>query len=416
MADQKKLDRWAEKLLDTGKRNNLISFKDTKASSAEVVFPDCETVFSKCSLGNVFVVYDPKILDDELEDENDSVMFVESSKRLSRREYIEQYSHRVKKDNLLIYAQTPNPLKAVKNIAKKAKQMSDETGINTAYLAFGFLKWREKERSEVFFRAPLLLVHVEMITGKILEPVKIVVCDDDIVVNPTFNYLVQAEYGLSLPQFMDEDSLSSYFVKVSRVFKTIGWEVVNECKLGIFSFQKINMYEDLKKNAEVILENLNVKALLGEPIPATDSIGGDSENGYVVENPLTDLHTVVDADSSQIEAIEMAKSGKSFVLQGPPGTGKSQTITNIIAECLHDGKKILFVSEKQAALNVVFEKLKKADLSDFCLELHSHKANKREVIEELNRTLEVPQINVSSSAQEEIRQKKKRRFAWMIML
>ena len=93
------------------------------------------------------------------------------------------------------------------------------------------------------------------------------------------------------------------------------------------------------------------------------------------------------------------------MLQGPPGTGKSQTITNVIAECLHDGKTVLFVSEKQAALNVVYEKLKKAGLTDFCLELHSHKANKKAVIEELNRTLEVPKSTVSSSAEEEIRQK-----------
>ena len=181
-----------------------------------------------------------------------------------------------------------------------------------------------------------------------------------------------------------------------------GWTIINECKLGIFSFLKINMYEDLRKNAQRILENSNVQALIGTNVQN----GGNFTAGeHVVDNPLIDLHTVVEADSSQIEAIEMAKCGKSFVLQGPPGTGKSQTITNIIAECLHDGKKILFVSEKQAALNVVYDKLKKAGLSDFCLELHSHKANKKAVIDELNRTLEVPRITVSSSAQEEIRQK-----------
>lgn len=103
----------------------------------------------------------------------------------------------------------------------------------------------------------------------------------------------------------------------------------------------------------------------------------DEETAASVSDPLIELHSVVDADSSQIEAIEMAKSGKSFVLQGPPGTGKSQTITNIIAECLSDGKKVLFVSEKLAALNVVYDKLKQAGLAEFCLQLHSHKANKR---------------------------------------
>ena len=115
------------------------------------------------------------------------------------------------------------------------------------------------------------------------------------------------------------------------------------------------MYRDLKDNAEKILANPNVRLLLGETF---DRAKGESVGEPVLANPLIELHSVVDADSSQIEAIEMAKSRKSFVLQGPPGTGKSQTITNIIAECLSDGKKVLFVSEKLAALNVVYEKLK----------------------------------------------------------
>ena len=420
MAEQKKLDRWAEKLLDTGKRNNLINYKDTRASSAEVVFPDCQSVFNKCSMGHTFEVYDPKLPDTDFDIEDTSENANEEAsegiregkreskeapdhKTLSREEYIDYYASRVKSDRyLLTYAQTPNPLTAVKNIAKKAQEMQDETGNNVAYLAFGFLKWNEKEGSNVFFRAPLLLVHINLVLDSILDPIKIEISDDDIVVNPTFNYLLQAEHGLSLPEFEDGETLDSYYAKVSRLVRSKGWTIINECKIGIFSFLKINMYEDLKKNAEIILENGNVQALLGTPVQSTMNFGGGE---HVVDNPLIDLHTVVEADSSQIEAIEMAKSGRSFVLQGPPGTGKSQTITNIIAECLHDGKKVLFVSEKQAALNVVYDKLKNAGLADFCLELHSHKVNKKVVIDELNRTLELPRKRVSSRAEEEIRQK-----------
>ncbi len=409
MADTKKLDRWADKLLDTGKRNNLINFRDTKTSSAEVLFPECEAVFSKCSIGKTFEVYDPKIPDDEqFGEESEQPAEVEQpvrdeEKKLARSEYKELYTPRIRSERfLLVYALTPNPLTAVKNIAKKAKEMQDETGINVAYLAFGFVRWNEKEGSDVFYRAPLLLVHVNIITGSVIDPIKIEVSDDDVVVNPTFSYLLQAEHGITLPEYEDGETLESYYSKVSKAVRTLGWDILNECKLGIFSFLKINMYEDLKTNAAQILKNGNVQALLGNNPPIEFS-GFGAE--HVVDNPLIDLHTVVDADSSQIEAIEMAKCGKSFVLQGPPGTGKSQTITNIIAECLHDGKKVLFVSEKQAALNVVYDKLKKAGLADFCLELHSHKANKKAVIEELNRTLEMPKSGVSSSAQDEIRQK-----------
>lgn len=401
MADSKKLDRWAEKLLDIGKRNNLINFKDTKSSSAEVLFPECDAFFSKCSIGRTFEVYDPQIADDELEDDGDQPI-QDEEKKLSRSEYKDLYTPRIRGERLLVYALTPNPLTAVKNIAKKAKEAQDETGINVAYLAFGFVNWKEDEKSDIFYRAPLLLVHVNIITKSLVDPIKIEISDDDVVVNPTFSYKLKSEYGITLPDYEDEDTLESYFSKVSKEVEKLGWEILNECKLGIFSFLKINMYEDLKNNETQILKNNNVQILLGNPSPVVSS---DSAPVHVVENPLIDLHTVVDADSSQIEAIEMAKSGKSFVLQGPPGTGKSQTITNIIAECLHDGKKVLFVSEKQAALNVVYDKLKKADLADFCLELHSHKANKKAVIEELNRTLELSKSGVKDSAQFEIFQK-----------
>lgn len=409
MADQKKLDRWADKLLDTGKRNNLVNFRDTKLSSAEIVFPDCEIVFSKCSVGHLFEIYDPKIPDEDIEEtdgdigKTDELSGEEGDEKLTKREYIDLYSSRIKNQRtILVYSHAANPITAIKNVAKKAKQMQDETGINVAYLAFGFIKWKEKEGSENWYRAPLLLVHINIITGSVLDPVKIEISDDDVVVNPTFDYLLQAEYKLSLPSFEDGETLASYYEKVSGIIQKMGWEVVDECKLGVFSFLKINMYEDLKKNGKQILQNDNVKVLLGEPPTGSEIITG---NGKRVENPLLELHTVIDADSSQIEAVEMAKSGKSFVLQGPPGTGKSQTITNIIAECLYDGKKVLFVSEKQAALNVVFSKLKKAGLDDFCLELHSHKANKKALIEELNRTLETSKSGVSSRVQEEIRQK-----------
>ncbi|MFC6648898.1 AAA domain-containing protein [Paenibacillus rhizoplanae] len=88
-----------------------------------------------------------------------------------------------------------------------------------------------------------------------------------------------------------------------------------------------------------------------------------------------------------------AKNEMSFVLQGPPGTGKSQTISNIIAENLANNKKVLFVSEKMAALNVVKNRLESEGLGDFCIEMHSQKANKRQVLDEINHVLNVQGSN-----------------------
>ena len=105
-------------------------------------------------------------------------------------------------------------------------------------------------------------------------------------------------------------------------------------------------------------------------------------------NP-TETHHVVDADSSQALAIHDVSQGRNLVIQGPPGTGKSQTITNLIAEAISKGKRVLFVAEKMAALEVVKRNLDKVGLGDACLELHSHKMNKKAVVDELKRILEL---------------------------
>ena len=411
--DTKKLDKWADLLLDTGKRNSLINFKDTRASTVEVLLPSAETLFEKVDGSAAFEVYDPKIIEDDDDLNEDDIAeqlqleVPENSKESDGRDaYLAQYSGKIKRQNqVLLYNAAGNPLTAIKNIHKKAREFIEETGVNVAYMAFGFIHWKESDSSNYIFRAPILLVPIQLEQASAVDPYFIKSTEDDVIVNPTFAYKMDAEYGVKLPDYSDE-GLSVYLEKVKRLVAKLRWTVSSECKIGIFSFLKINMYRDLKDNAATILANQNVRKLLGEPVNLQ---GADTEIGTAasVSNPLIELHSVVDADSSQIEAIEMVKSGKSFVLQGPPGTGKSQTITNIIAECLGDGKKVLFVSEKLAALSVVYDKLKQAGLSEFCLELHSHKANKKDVITDICHTLRADKSAVSSKADSEIALKEK---------
>ena len=410
--DIKKLDGWANLLLDTGKRNNLVNFKDTKSSTVEVVLPDISSLFEKADTSATFEVFDPKFADkyDDADDEESEQISVDREDlegSAKRAEYIRTYSPKIKKANqILLYSSSNKPLVALKSIHKKARTAIEETGVNVAHIAFGFINWKEDDGSDLVYRAPILLAPVLFENESAVEPYYIKTTEDDIIVNPTFSHRLKLEYGITIPEYEDE-GFDQYLEKVSDIVSKLGWTCSKACKIGIFSFLKINMYNDLKENAETIMRNENVKKLLGEPVDIElktaepDSVPGDASQ----KNLLVELHNVVDADSSQLEAIEMAKSGKSFVLQGPPGTGKSQTITNIIAECLNDGKKVLFVSEKLAALNVVFEKLKWAGLSEFCLELHSHKANKKDVIEELCRTLKAAKSTVSSSAKAEIYEK-----------
>lgn len=410
--DIKKLDKWAELLLDTGKRNNLINFRDTKASTAEVLLPSADTLFARIDGTTSFEVFDPKLVDpddieENIEPEQLSLDVPEEREALSgKAAFLAEQSGRIRKQSqLLLYNNATTPLVAVKNIDKKAREFIEETGVNVAYMAFGFIHWKESDSSSQVFRAPILLVPIQLEQASAADPYFIKSSEDEIIVNPTFAYKLDAEYGVKMPEYNDE-GLTAYLETVRRLVAKLQWTVSSECKIGIFSFLKINMYRDLKDNATAILANQNVRLLLGEP-NNNEKESADNDSVTTVADPLIELHSVVDADSSQIEAIEMAKSGKSFVLQGPPGTGKSQTITNIIAECLSDGKKVLFVSEKLAALNVVYEKLKQAGLSEFCLQLHSHKANKKAVIADICHTLRTGKSTVSSKAETEISIKKK---------
>lgn len=411
--DTKKLDKWADLLLDTGKRNNLINFKDTRVSTAEVLFPPSDVLFEKIDGTAAFEVFDPKIIDEDddfaenLASEQLQIAVPEETDVSdSKASFIAQYSGKIKRQNqILLYNAATNPLTTIKKIDKKAREFIEETGVNVAYMAFGFIHWKESDSSNFVFRAPVLLIPIQLEQASAVDPYFIKSTEDDIIVNPTFAYKMDAEYGVKLPDYSDE-GLTAYLEKVRRLVSKLQWTVSSECKIGIFSFLKINMYRDLKDNAATILANQNVRQLLGEPVDSR-GIGEEFGASSVISDPLIELHSVVDADSSQIEAIEMAKSGKSFVLQGPPGTGKSQTITNIIAECLSDGKKVLFVSEKLAALNVVYDKLKQAGLSEFCLELHSHKANKKDVIADICHTLRTGKSAVSSKADSEIAIKEK---------
>lgn len=385
--ESKKLEKWANQLLDLGKRNALVAFKDTKHSTLEALSPDAGEIYTRLMNGGALEAFKGKNEEDEIGAPDKKVL-------LSREEYLARYMPLMKKQRqVLFYNALNTPGETLAHLTRRTKEFLEETGVNVLYLAFGFIRWHEESDASTIFRAPLLLVPVQSSQESLLEPFIIKATGDDDIVNPTFAYLLSSEYGITLPDH-GEESLAEYLAKVSSLLSPLSWEVTGEVKMGIFSFQKLNMYRDLHDHEPAILSNETVQGLLGEAASPEEQ----APSNKPLADPLIELHSVVNADSSQIEAIELAKAGVSFVLQGPPGTGKSQTITNIIAECLNDGKKVLFVSEKLAALEVVHDKLAKAGLADFCLELHSHKANKKDVIAELCRVLHAGKSEVSGSA------------------
>ena len=156
------------------------------------------------------------------------------------------------------------------------------------------------------------------------------------------------------------------------------------------------MYRDLVAQEERARNHPIIAALAGDltsltrlpevVLPAVDGLDQVTRGEQAYQ--------VLDADPTQQRAILAARRGQSFVLQGPPGTGKTQTIANIITEGIASGKRVLFVSQKMAALDAVFKRLRDKGLADLCLEVHSHKANKKEVLEQLRRSLNARQYFV----------------------
>ncbi len=299
-----KLNKWSELLLDTGKRNNLIHFKDTKMGTLEILFPDFVALFNRAEHSATFEVYDPK-----LEDEEEFAFTKESleeslgEKYPSKDDYLNAYKNKLKKQQILVYNAVNKPISALKNISKKAKSAVEETGVNIAYIAFGFIHWTENENAQQVMRAPILLVPVTIENESVIDPYYVKVTDDEIIVNPTFAFKLQNEYGIKLPEFDDDEGIEAYFEKIKELVAKLKWTVSTECKMGIFSFLKINMYRDLKDNGEKIVKNKSVRALLGEMDAKCDAQGGEGVHGM----DLLDLHNVVDADSSSADEKEEEK-------------------------------------------------------------------------------------------------------------
>ena len=351
----KKLEAWKNKLLDLGKRNRLLNYRDTKRSNLRIIKP---TIYE---LWESFVV-DEKPLEFPYCDDEQISLFENET---------EDYTEAVQTNQLIKEQQ-----KTLRSLRDKAKTAMEEQGVNILYLSFGFLRWREDENSAQYFLSPIVLVPVKLTLESITSPFVLGLHDDEITLNPTLLYKLSNDFGIQLPEFDPDESIENYLNSIYALTNDNKWEVVYDTGLSLLSFLKINMYRDLDIHKDKIKSNPVVRALTGDVSGVENTYEGINDYDHDAQTVPVDLFQVVDADSSQQDAVLLSKKGVSFVLQGPPGTGKSQTITNIIAECLASGKKVLFVSEKMAALEVVRKRLTAAGLSDFCLTLHSYKDRK----------------------------------------
>lgn len=401
MANTQEIEIWKKKLLDLGKRNGLVNYRDTKSSTLEILSPDYSEVFTRINTFSSVQIYDDRFNEEEEdEDDNQLLLFEDNSKeKISREEFFLRYGRRAPNTQLLVFNQHQKAKRILKNLMRRANDSLNERGVNILYIAFGFVEWRESEESDVTYKAPVIMVPITITNEAVNEPFFVHHFDDP-TVNATLQYMLENQYGISMPVFEDQD-LDTYLSQIESLVSRLKWRVHRECRIATFSFNKLNMYLDMETNAAAISENPNVAALTQSETSEDIFVSSDELDEMSHSRDLfVKQHNVVDADFSQTEAIEYAMMGKSFVLQGPPGTGKSQTITNMIAELIYAGKKVLFVSEKMAALEVVYKNLEKAKLAEFCLELHSYKANKKDFINALFETLMTPRTIVDEEAKD----------------
>lgn len=378
-----------KKLVETGTRNRLIHVNrsNSRGNFINIVNEQSDAIFNILSSRKSMRF---KALGNDDEIDVDSVRLLEILDEQSLTDGIH--------DNFLETRLGPDALqKRLLKMAKDAQTAEEEQGVNILYLALGFLTWYEDKTSAIKREAPLILLPVELVRNSRTSTYDVKLREEEILTNLPLQKRLRDEFGVLLPEVEVEDgwSPSAYFQKLGSAISTQSqWSVDhNGIQLGFFSFSKLLMFQDLAVDSwpnNSLVNHALTRGLLYEGFESEGSIFNSDEYLDDVLPPSNIFH-VVDADASQAKVIEEVRSGLNLVVQGPPGTGKSQTIANIIASAVKEGKKVLFVAEKMAALSVVHSRLVNVGLRDTCLELHSRSANKKAVLSEIARTLNAAQ-------------------------
>jgi very-short-patch-repair endonuclease len=423
------LENLRMRLLDLTARNRLINFRHTKAGSLRVIdeLPNQLVVTLLAEMEMRFAAV-PEPTEKELieagylEFDEETQQAVRLRNDPSAEEWAKQLgfatSYEVPESSIhdgsgkhsdaaiqtLLY---PYEMEArLKSLLQTAESAIEEMGANILYLAFGFLEWYESASSDSARIAPLFLVPVRLHKGRLNPDTRtyeytLSYSGEDIIPNLSLREKLRADFAMALPDLDENTVPDDYFMEVQALIEgnQPRWRVRRYISLALLNFSKLLMYLDLDparwpEDANIVDHQVVSRFLSGygqEGGPEDESLGDvgfgeeyliDEMEGIHANYPLID-----DADSSQHSALIDAVDGKNLVIEGPPGTGKSQTITNLIAAAMARGKKVLFVAEKLAALEVVRSRLDAAGLGEFCLELHSHKSQKRKVLDEVDERL-----------------------------
>ncbi|MCR4574508.1 MAG: DUF4011 domain-containing protein [Lentisphaeria bacterium] len=395
-----RLERWRQKLLDLSLRNRLLNVRDN-----QFVIPlVCEDIskLEDILAGNGSM----KVQSLETVVGEEAFSKLPQNPDATANEILEPLKDK-KLDTKQLYA-LPSEKELQKRLLKIYRQTHadmEDGGVNTLYLTIGYLKWSDPSSRGRFYIAPLILMPLRMVRKTFREGMFIAKSDEETIVNVTLLELLKQMFRMTIagvdPLPMDDSGVD--VAAVLNSFRTAidgmdGWEVLDIAKVGHFSFGKFIMWNDMTARADELRQNKIVEHLVQGGGLFDDSVEVFPINEIYNHLDLMNLYCPMNADSSQMAAVLYSALGKSFVLHGPPGTGKSQTITNIIAHNVAIGRRVLFVSEKKAALDVVHRRLTKVGLKPFCLELHSNKAGKKEVLAQFAEALQ-EQENAQKSSE-----------------
>lgn len=387
-----RLARWKTSLLDLSLRNRLLNFKDSK-KSIPLLCPNIAGLEDALAADAAFRVR-PKLDAWGTGDPRDATLYQEQTGMDALADFLrEEMSQR-----RLHAAVSERELAGrLTEIERAARLGLEEGGANTLFLALGFLVWTEASTSEIERRAPILLIPMTIERKSVRDGFRIQRIDEESRINVTLLQKLKLDLGISVDG-LDPLPEDEFGLDVPRILRTIRdaikreprWKVEEDASLTILTFSRFLMWLDLEANAEELKKNAVVRHLIETPhelfepgasFPDLDTL----DDLYPPSMSFCPLH----ADSSQLRAVYAASEGRTFVLQGPPGTGKSQTITNLIAHCLTVGKRVLFVAQKRAALDVVHKRLTNVGLGPFCLELHSNKTTKESFRAQVHEALAV---------------------------
>jgi very-short-patch-repair endonuclease len=385
-----RIDHWKRKLLDLTKRNRLLNLKPSK-TAIRMVCPDPAKLEDLLSAGSKVSIVPVPVLP-SAEGGRDSEAFRAQNGVEFERAFAEEALGR----NELAASVDQRQLEAgLIELYRKANSDLQEGGANTLFLAIGVLRWKVNDTDSQSYRAPLLLLPVTLKRASAVSKVSLSLHEDEPTFNLTLLEMMRQDFGIRIPEVegaLPKDAsgidVAAIWNSVRRAIREVpGFEVVEDVMLSTFSFSKYLMWKDLSARTDQLKNAPLVRHLIESPRdPYQNSAQFIAPDELDEKIDPVSLFMPLYAGSSQVVAVHASGQSGDFILEGPPGTGKSQTISNIIAHNIGMGRRVLFVAEKMVALNVVYDRLRKVGLGDFCLELHSNKANKRDVLNQLNQS------------------------------